>query len=237
MLSAYLICLVVGGVLVGLSLIGGHDGHASDLLHGHFHLHLEAHSPEKVAHILHLDMNRHLSQLPADHVDAEHAVQLIQAHTAAVVKPRGGRFVPLLSMRFWTFGSCFFGMTGCLLTWFTSAGSVLTALLSSGIGAGAGLSATWIIHHLRENTVSSDLSPEEHVGCLADVTVPIEVGGTGKVRLTLAGQTRDVLAVSRENGRLDEGIQVLIIGYDGNVAQVVHAGRLTGALTRPDGAD
>lgn len=229
MISIYVFCFVVGGFFVGASLLGGHhDPDSGGLLDG-----LEHASPDQVAETLQLDMQTDLALLPPGHIEGEHAVDLLK--TDLVPSVGGKTYHParvLLSMRFWTFGSCFFGMTGGLLTLLTSVGALATLAISTLMGLGCGGVAAWVVGALRASEVSGHVSREDYIGALGCVLVPIAPGRTGKVRCTLRGHTEDLLARAREKSELGEGAEVLVLGFDGNEAVVVHAGRFISGMSR-----
>ncbi len=123
------------------------------------------------------------------------------------------------SVRFWTFFLAFFGMTGLALTALDV--STLATLLSAiGMGGGCGLAAVYAIRALTSSSSSSAASADEYVGKTVKVRVSIPEGKQGKVRLQLRGSTVDVLAVTDEAGGLQTGEEALIIEMDGNTARV-----------------
>jgi membrane protein implicated in regulation of membrane protease activity len=224
--SVYLFCLFVGGFFVGSSVLaGGHDAGADVGADG---LHLGSASPDEVAHTLHLDMDTELAHLPVGPA-ADHASEVVHAGPGTAGHGAGGAdaaWLPLSSVRFWTFGSCFFGMTGSLLTWLGAAGPAVTLALSVAMGAGCGSAASWAIRKLRQSEVSGHVGHDDYVGAIGTVVVPIAPGRTGKVRCTLKGLTEDLLARTDEKGDLAEGTKVLVVGFEDREARVVHAGRL-----------
>lgn len=229
MISVYLFCFVVGGFFVGASVFGAHhDAGGDGIFHG-----LEGASPDQVAHALHVDMHTELAQLPAGHVEGEHAVDLLQTDMVPAVRER--KFHParaLLSFRFWTFGSCFFGMTGLALSLLTGVGPFATLLVSAAMGAGCGGAASWVIGTLRATEVSGHVTHDDYIGAVGTVLVPIAPGRTGKVRCMLRGHTEDLLARAQESSDLAEGTEVLVLGFEDGEAVVVHAARLLSGMSR-----
>nr|AAL03937.1 unknown [Synechococcus elongatus PCC 7942 = FACHB-805] len=92
MISVYWFCFLFGGIFVALAAVGGldHDfGHDFDSDFDHS-------------------------------FDAEAAVEPdVAADVDLPEPPSSGRrlWLPITSFKFWTFGLCFFGMTGLLLGW------------------------------------------------------------------------------------------------------------------------
>lgn len=229
MISVYLFCFVVGGFFVGASVFGGHhDPDGGGLIDG-----LHGASPDQVAHALHVDMHTDLAHLPAAHVEGEHAVDLLQSDMLPAVRARS--FHPartLLSFRFWTFGGCFFGMTGLALSYLTGVGPLVAFAVSSLMGGACGGAASWVIGALRATEVSGHVTHDDYIGAVGTVLVPIAPGRTGKVRCTLRGHTEDLLARAQESSELSEGTEVLVLGFEDGEAVVVHAARLLSGMSR-----
>lgn len=236
MLAIYLGSLLFGGFFVGASVLSGmhasEHGHdailGSDALEGPGALDGHLSLPEHV----HLDMNTEMGALPEGEVHVEHVTDLVSAgHGSEVAAHQhgltdvGAAFAPVRSLRFWTFGTCFFGMTGSLMTLLGVAG-LLTFAMACGVGLGSGLAATWVVHKLSREHVSAALSEADYPGTIGRVMVTIQAGRPGKIRCHLRGQVVDLIAESDEKGTLRVGQQVLVIEYREGAARVVHAGRL-----------
>jgi hypothetical protein len=90
MLTLYILCLVIGGVFVALAAFAGLDG---------------------------VDFESDFDP------DIELRDQSNSSHNPENSPFRRSRSLklglPFLSLRFWTFGSCFFGLTGVILSWLT----------------------------------------------------------------------------------------------------------------------
>lgn len=121
MITAYLVCLTLGGLLVALSALSGlgkdvdHGDHdvAGDALHAHA-------------------------------IAADLAVVGGTRQETRGPRARGRsapRWVPLQSVRFWTFGACFFGLTGVALSHFTTWSEAAVGLASAGVGGAVGSTA------------------------------------------------------------------------------------------------
>lgn len=120
-------------------------------------------------------------------------------------------WVPLGSLRFWTFFAAFFGLTGTALDLLAHTAPVATAIAATAIGYGAGLALTRTIRSLQRTSSDSSLSPDDLVGATARVLVPLAAGRTGKVRLHLKDRTVDLLAETQETVELAAGERALVI--------------------------
>ena len=134
---------------------------------------------------------------------------------------QGLAWVSLFGLRFWSFGSTFFGITGLVLR--AIGWSALAPLVSAGVGAAAGLVASATFRRLTGETVGQVRDAAAFVGREGKLLLPVARGQRGKVRLGLpAGGDVDLLAES-EDEALASGAEVLIVEVRGNVAVVARA--------------
>lgn len=250
--NVYLFCLLVGGFFVGAAALSGHDAdHDGDVDHdhalehdaGHFgdadpldlSIDLDSGAAEGFAGSLELDMESELAALPdAVEVDAEHAGDLILAEAGGEVDADQSLlatsgdavWMPILSLRFWTYGSCFFGLTGLIIEKTALAGPMLTFGVAGGMGFSCGYTASWLFRKLRSDRGARAIGSRHYVGAIGTVLVTCGVEKTGKVRCSLRGRDFDLLARSIDKGDLGRGTRVLVAGFEDDTAQVVHAGRL-----------
>jgi hypothetical protein len=190
MVTAYLVCLVLGGVLVGLSAFGG----------------------------LGKDFDK--PDLDAPDVAAEIAVAGPAREDTDARRPsRGPRWSPLASVRFWTFGGCFFGLTGVALSLFTTLGELAVALTSAAAGLSVGLSAAWAMRALRA-PVGAVPGADALVGEIGALLHPLAPGRTSKARLE-GHSGRELLVTLAPGGRLlPAGARVLVLAFSHGRAQV-----------------
>jgi membrane protein implicated in regulation of membrane protease activity len=196
----YLFALIVGGVLLGASILlgGDHDADAD----------ADADVDADVDADAGVDAHGDL--------DHSHGTMDMGGHG-----PAGALLAALRSFRFWTFFLAFFGLTGLVLTWLGLVDSDLLALaLSGGMGAVSGLGVFGVLRHLSSDDSGSVASSNDYVGKTAKVVVPVSPGGVGKVRLQLRGTTVDVLATSIEEESVGAREEVLIVEMDGTRAKV-----------------
>lgn len=129
-----------------------------------------------------------------------------------------GPWLPLLSVRFWTFSLAFFGLTGAVLT---AAGALTTALIpavAGVLGLGSGYGASRVLGALANRPVG--LLAASPVGKEGRVLLPIAVGQRGKIRVTSGGNSSDFVAETDANQTLPVGAAALIVAMRGNVAVV-----------------
>jgi hypothetical protein len=210
-LSIYVTALLIGGVLLGLSLLGtpgndsasgGGDAHAHD---GEAGANADAHG--------------------ADADDADH------------VPVGGGHLVlealPIFSLSFWTYFLTFSGLTGVALSVLGGLSPVTVGGLSAAMGYLSGQGIRRLIQALRREDVSGAIGARDFVGTLATVLLPIRKGGPGKIRVRLKGREVDLIAFSEDPAELLERQQVMIHNVlgDGSV-QVVSAEEPPATLAR-----
>ncbi|MFZ5477783.1 MAG: hypothetical protein ACOZNI_13490 [Myxococcota bacterium] len=200
LIAVYVGCLVLGGILIGASVLGfskdgdghelGHDGdldHAADLDHSHDHAH---------------DLAGDLAH------DVASPATLVAA--------------TLLSLRFWTFALGSFGLTGLLLTLFGVPWAVGLGVSGvTGVGIGAGVSTA--LRLLSRDTVSSAVGTKQLGGRDAEVVLALGPGKTGKVRLSHQGQILELPATTREPRVLERGERVLVVEVVQGTADVTPA--------------
>lgn len=196
LLTAYLLALSFGAVLLGASLLLGDADHDADVDADHD-----------------IDMD-------ADHdVDVDHAAAADSTAHLAGDAAQGILFNPLLSIRFWTYFSASFGGLGTCLH-FANVPSSIHAPLSIGVGAVTGYAVALLFRSLRNSTVSSETSAASLVGSEANVLLSVPTGGTGKVRVRMAGQDVDLHARSGSDAPIERGATVLIVSVKDGVARV-----------------
>jgi membrane protein implicated in regulation of membrane protease activity len=108
-------------------------------------------------------------------------------------------WLPLASLRFWTFFMAFFGATGTALT-FIERDIDAWVLLAIAVAMGyvCGAAAVSVFRYMRRSETSSNLAVDDYIGETAVVRVSVARGKTGKVRLELKGRTLELLAETEE---------------------------------------
>ncbi len=184
MLTLYLFCLTVGGGFVILSAFAGLDGVDFDT---HFELDVDLSQPSQDADTL-------------------------TAYRSS--KNRQPRFLfPIFSLRFWTFGSCFFGLTGFLLTKLNLMLSPsLIFTISLGVGVSFGTAMVGILRRLYQQQANSLILSEDLIGLWGVVEIPFDQTCKGKVRLYLKDSMVDVVAITEETHQFEKGDKVFVVG-------------------------
>ena len=125
---------------------------------------------------------------------------------------------PLGSLRFWTFGSLGFGLTGALSTLlgFSPGGAFAFAMLV-GVGLGYGLFRAF--RWLAREQVTAETTVDDYVGAEARVLLPIRVEGQGKVVVERLSGRFEVTASSGDGRAHAPGELVVIVdrARDGTV--------------------
>lgn len=212
MLGLYIISGVLGAALIGLTLFfgdsdsdadvhldGGGDADFSGDVGGDVDLGADA----ELAGDVHFD---------GDHGDLGH----FDGHAGM------GVWLPFLSVRFWTFFACFFGVVGTAMT-MMGRGFVLTLGLALAIGGTTGWLASYVMHRLSREQLSSGVTASDYIGLSAKVLVPVGGGREGQIRCFVKGTYVDLLAQSDSSDPFPAKSEVLIIEMNGLAARVVPA--------------
>jgi hypothetical protein len=130
---------------------------------------------------------------------------------------------PILSLRFWTFGSFVFGMMGLLLTLLATD---LSPSLKFGISLATGLAfGSLIVAILRslkgQGDADSLIRSDDLVGALGVVEIPFDTNSRGKIRVEIKGSQVFLKAVTNEVRSFEQGDRVLVLGMEDNRAWVV----------------
>ena len=124
-----------------------------------------------------------------------------------------------LSSRFWTFLLLAFGLVGSALAVFGLAGTLLTAVLAIVSGILAGLLAALTFRALKRSQATGTASLDDAVGQIGRVLLPCEKGKIGKIRLSIKGQSVDVMAMTTDES-IDVGRRAVVQEVRGGIAQV-----------------
>jgi membrane protein implicated in regulation of membrane protease activity len=186
----YGFCFVAGGMFVLLAAVGGLDGIDIDT-------------------DFDLDVDGAAAIDDIDDIDL--GTQVDQTLTAL----RGRWWLPFLSLRFWTFALCFFGLTGLLLRWLQPGlAGWLVAIIAILMGLFCGLVAALVLRSLGRQSVSSLIRPEELTGQIATVEVPFDASSRGKVYLSIHNSRVSFFALTQEERSFQPGDTVLVVGME-----------------------
>ncbi len=200
MQEIYLVSLIVGGGLLGFSLLSGGDGHShfdSDT-HSDFDSHqsLELHSDSSIEHVDHLH-------------DIQHT------NSADTVK--------FISIRNAIYFLAFFGLTGTVFD-ALSFDTIFTLPSAIGMGAFASYFGYKLMKYLKFSETGEATNLKLLEGKSAVITLPIHGSGKGKIQIDCKGQTEEMPAkIADASGRTNFNIRdkVLIQEVKDNVAYVI----------------
>ena len=192
--AVYLVCLLVGGFFVALSVFGGADADAD------------------------ADADFDFDADADFDIDADFDADL---DAGEAVGGAGAGFVDLFSLRFVFLFAAFFGLTGVLLGW---AGTVepLRLALAVAMGFVVGLGGNYAIKTFGYRSVSSEVRQTDLIGRTARVTLPFTGEEKGKISV-VAKDTRLFLvarALDTEAG-FAAGDEVVVVRMEDGVAEVV----------------
>jgi membrane protein implicated in regulation of membrane protease activity len=201
--SAYVFALVLGGILLGASIVmGGETGDGDTPALGEAEAAADG-AGELVA----------LGQqgLATTHGDAHGALD--------------GVLTSFLSLRFWTFFLAFTGLAGVVF----ELGALVTpawlgATIAAGVGLVSGQSAVAIFHALGTSESSTVAEASDFVGRSARAQFAFARGEIGKIRLDVKGTTVDLLATTDELTPFQAGDEVLIVAMQDANAVVARSG-------------
>ena len=219
--TVYWFCFIVGGVFVALSALGGLDGLEFDTeVEGlDFDAEVEGLDFEMEAEGLDLEPE---FETDLELVDHGEEAQRTQQRPRQRRRRRPLSMVSILTtFKFWTFGSCFFGLTGLLLSALTRLGEAPIAAIAAVIGLCFGCAIAIILQSLRYNQTDSLVRSDDLVGMTGIVELPFDANGPGKVRLKVKGTTVDYLAFTDDPMPLTQGTPVVVMGTQQNRIWVV----------------
>jgi hypothetical protein len=204
MLTLYVVCLLLGGLLIALSIFGGGDGD------------MDVDMDVDVDVDVDLDADMDVDAAGEADVDSGDADADAEAGPGLAAAAR------FLSMRNLVFFLAFFGLTGTLLSLLqeNERATLATAL-------GLGLLAAWAVHtlmgYLRASQSGALPSPSALAGSEARVVVGVRGSRPGKVDVVAGDRTHQFLARLHEGARVDHlevGDTVVVVRIQDGVALV-----------------
>lgn len=190
-ISAYVFALVLGSVLLGSSLLLGGDqdadGDADVSADADVDADVDAGGDVEAGG----DMDTHADAGHDTHGDI------------------GGFFAVFGSLRFWTFFTAFFGLTGLVLDGLDLAGEMLSLGLAISVGFVTGWTAVTVIRKLSANDTGVAAGVNDYVGKSGELLIAAGPGRLGKIRIELRGTTVDMLCISDET--IAKGREALIV--------------------------
>lgn len=218
MLSVYWLCFLAGGTFVTLATLSGIDG-------AEFDYEIDTDMEWGIPRAL------RPKNLPFEQTSSLHSKRSLISSNVF----RFG-FSLLTSFRFWSVGTCFFGLTGLALSWFYPGlghGVVLAIALAMGLFLGMAIASTFLVLYYRQ--VNSLVQSTDLVGLVGLVEIPFDNHTRGKVRVEVRGTVVDFIArTDEQNHEFVLGDPVLIVGNDNNRLWVVSTNTLTDSDTAKD---
>jgi len=143
-------------------------------------------------------------------IDADADVD-IQAEADAGTPELAAAWLPVTSMRFWTFFLTFFGLTGAALSWSgAGVGAVGAGVIATAVGYLCGAAIANAVKHLKASAVDSTLTGDDYIGSTATVVLPVTADRPGTVRASIKGRLVDLVAETEEPVRLERSTTVLV---------------------------
>lgn len=135
-------------------------------------------------------------------------------------------WLPFLSLRFWTFASFAFGMSGSILTFLgDGSGEMITFVISLILGLILGYGISWTFQKLKRDSVTASTETKSFEQQEGVVQLTIRPQGQGKVRLRIDNQVVDIRAITQDSQEIPIGSKVIIVSVQNGVANVTRLGQ------------
>lgn len=133
------------------------------------------------------------------------------------------KILPILSLRFWTFGIATFGLSGLLLQWLKlSRSETQVLILSLIIGVVVGSLTASILRWLKTEGESDSLIRSEDLqGLTGIVSIPFDPDRRGQVCVQVKGSQLYMAANTTEKRSFQKGDSILVVGLENNALWVV----------------
>jgi len=186
--TSYLFSLVLGGVVLAFSIFAG--GEADKDFDGDLDMDIDA------------DADLDVDVSPDGGLDQNILEDSKRQQTFRI------KWLPILSMRFWTFGLATYGGLGMALTALDKNSTVVFGA-SAITGFMVGWIAAQLFRALKMSSSNSAIDTKQLHGSMGKVLLPISPGQTGKIRMIVDGQVIDFLAQSKDNVGIGEEIMLV----------------------------
>jgi membrane protein implicated in regulation of membrane protease activity len=130
------------------------------------------------------------------------------------------RWLPIFTLRFWTFGIAFFGLAGWLLSVMNVAATPTLAIASLlGIVCGGGVAMA--LRQLRKRNIDSLVRSADYVGLSGIVEIPFDANSRGKIQLRVRGITIGLMAMTDNPNGFEAGDRVFVVSTANNRVWVI----------------
>ncbi|MGK7922251.1 MAG: NfeD-like protein [Trichodesmium sp.] len=145
-----------------------------------------------------------------------------QSNTSIYQKTRRKLWLPFFSFKFWTFGTCFFGLTGVLLSYVSPTLSpTIVAIISIIVGILCGTIMSYVLYSLKNGQVNSLVRSSDLVGLSGTVEIPFDKNSKGKIRVDVKESAVEFIAFTEDNWEFTKGEKAFIVGVENNKVWVV----------------
>jgi len=225
--------LTIGGAFVALSLIGGGelfedlDVDADVDADLDFDADFDADADFDIGADVDADIDADADFDGDIDADADTDLQLETDVELLRNKPRRRKLISwsiLTSLKFWTFGGFFFGLTGVVMGALEpglGAIGIFAIALIMGLLCGGGLVVA--LRYLKGRQVDSLVRNEDFAGLVGTVELPFDPKSKGNVCLEVGGSTLHLVAQTDEEKTFQPGDPVLVVGRTQNRLWVVSA--------------
>lgn len=126
-------------------------------------------------------------------------------------------WLPIGSLRFWTFFCAFFGLVGTSLIATSAMAKTMTLAPAIGVGYVSGLVATRLLKKLTKESVGKVVGTSDLVGTVGKLVLPVGPGVEGKIRVQVGGRTLEQNANCEESLAAGASAIVISVHEDGGV--------------------
>ncbi len=214
MQSIYWFCFVIGGAFVALGVVGG--GELFDDFDADTDFDIDADAD--------LDADADFDADADSDTDLQVDTDVDLMRSAHRRRRLPGWLSIFISFKFWTFGGCFFGLTGLLLSAVDPTPSPTAAFaIALAMGLVCGVALVSALRSLKSRKVDSLVRNEDFAGLIGTVELPFDAKTKGKVILEVGGSTLHLVAQTDEERDFRPGEPILVVGRSQNRLWVVSA--------------
>jgi membrane protein implicated in regulation of membrane protease activity len=132
----------------------------------------------------------------------------------------GDFWLAFVSLRFLTYFTGIFGIFGIVLTFLTGLGPTSVGLLSLVFALVLGYGGSLLTRYLKVEGETSGVTDGDYIGALGRSLVAIRGSQPGKVRVSIKGDTIDMIALSEGEKDIAMGEEIVVVGLEGDRVRV-----------------